>query len=135
MISELFLNPLLPRAIVLGVFGGIALILTITYSRRGPLVYISYAAMAVAMALLVARHATLSFSVKTTAAFAAFFVATLLASFAVAVLGERQRERLRREKRLALDSPGLSTWGQLWRLGSVMLAGLVGAMGIVFMAS
>ena len=135
MLSDLLLNPLFPRAIVLGIFGGIALILTISYSRRGPLVYLSYAAMAMAMALLVARHAELSFSVKVTASFAAFFMATLLASFAVAVHGGRHREQLRRQGRLAPDSPGLSTWGQLWRLGSVMMAGLVVAMGIAFIAS
>jgi len=135
MFSDFFLNPLFPRAIVLGIFGGIALILTIIYSRRGPHVYISYAAMAVVMALLVARHETLSFGAKSTAAFAAFLVATALASFAVAVQGERHREELRRQKRLAPDSPGLSTWGQVWRLGSVMLAGLAAAIGIVFVAS
>ena len=135
MFSEIFINPLLPRALVLGAFAGIALILTISFSRQGPLVFIPYAALALAMAFLMVRHDTFSFGARTIASFSAFVVATLFAYCAAAILGARARERLRRKGRLGDDRSRLSPWGRAWRMGALGLAGLVAAVGIVFVAA
>ena len=48
---SVFSNPALPRAIVVGLFGGAGLALTSIYSRRGPLIYPVYAAILAALAL------------------------------------------------------------------------------------
>ncbi len=51
MVPELLINPALPRALVLGAFGGVGLVLTVVYSRRGPMIFLPYAALLVALAL------------------------------------------------------------------------------------
>ena len=45
MFPELLVNPALPRALAVGAFGGVGLVLTVVYSRRGPMIFVSYAAL------------------------------------------------------------------------------------------
>ncbi len=137
MVPELLINPALPRALVLGAFGGVGLVLTVVYSRRGPMIFLPYAALLVALALLLSRFGDLPYASRFVAAFTGFVIATIPAYVAVGVLGKRQRERLRREGRLfaAPPPPLVALWGRVWRLGLVLVvAGIVSA-GVAFVAA
>src|SRR3954463_6287512 len=74
-VIDIIQNPAFPRAIVLGLFGGIGLALTATYSRRGPLIYPVYAAVLAAPTLLLARYASLPYDARVVAALAGFCAA------------------------------------------------------------
>jgi len=77
-ISSIFQNPLQLRALVLGAVTGSALVLIAAFSSRGPLMFVPYAAMFSALAPLLARYRSESFSSRTGAAFGAFLVATMI---------------------------------------------------------
>ena len=55
MLPELLVNPALPRALTVGAFGGVGLVLTVVYSRRGPMIFVPYAALLAALAVLLSR--------------------------------------------------------------------------------
>ena len=78
---ELLSNPALPRAVVVGLFGGAGLSLTIVYSRRGPMIYVAYAALLVALALLLSRYAELTYFTRFVAALSGFAVACAAVAF------------------------------------------------------
>jgi hypothetical protein len=91
MPTDIIQNPVFPRAIVLGLFGGIGLALTATYSRRGPLIYPVYAAVLASLTLLLSRYATLGFSVRLIAALAGFCAASAVLYAAVGILSKKNR--------------------------------------------
>lgn len=76
--SQTISSPLLSRAMVMGALGGIALILVSMYSSRGPLVFIPYAALFVALVPLLARYSYLPFRARTWAGVSAYLTASLL---------------------------------------------------------
>ena len=80
VLADLLSSAALPRALVLGVFGGIGLALTVVYSRRGPMIYPAYAAFLAALALLLARYPDLAYGQRLTVALASFLTAGLIAS-------------------------------------------------------
>jgi hypothetical protein len=134
MFPELLVNPALLRALAVGAFGGVGLVLTVVYSRRGPMIFVPYAALLAALTLLLSRFGQLPYAPRFAAAFAAFAIATLPVYVAVGVLGRRQRERLRREGRLSAEPPRLSLWGHVWRIGFVIAAGGIVTAGVAFVA-
>ena len=92
--KDLIANPLVARALVVGIFGGIGLSLTSIYSRRGPMIYPVYAALLAALTLLLARYSQLSYSIRASAALVGFATATFISYLTVGVLANRQRDRL-----------------------------------------
>src|SRR5947208_15575106 len=136
MFPELLVNPALPRALTLGAFGGVGLVLTVVYSRRGPMIFVPYAALLAALAVLLSRFGDLPYASRFVAAFAGFVIATIPAYVAVGVLGNRQRERLRREGRLSAEPPPrFALWGRAWRLGLVLVASGIVSAGVAFVAA
>lgn len=133
--AELLSNPAVPRALVVGAFGGAGLILTMTYSRRGPLIYPVYAALLAALALLLARYSSVPFAGRFAAAFAGVAVATALAYIATGVHASRARERLQREGRLPPNPLGISALGHLWRLSGLVALGMIASAGVAFLAT
>src|SRR5437762_13585278 len=130
MVPELLINPALPRALVLGAFGGVGLVLTVDYSRRGPMIFLPYAALLAALALLLSRFGDTPYASRFVAALTLFVIATIPAYVAVGVLGKRQRGRLRREGRLSAEPPPplIALGGRGWRLGLLLVvAGIVSA--------
>jgi hypothetical protein len=61
----------LERALVIGLFGGAALVLTNLYSRRGPLIYPVYAAILFTLGLSLSRATALGFGARLAATSAA----------------------------------------------------------------
>jgi hypothetical protein len=132
---ELLANPALPRAVVVGVFGGVGLALTTIYSRRGPLIYPAYAALLAALALLLARYDTLALSERFAAALAGFLVASSALYATVTVLSDRQRRQLVADGRLPASSARLPLSGHAWRLGSLLAIGVIISAGIAYITS
>ena len=133
-IAGLLSNPALTRALVLGLFGGAGLVLTTVYSRRGPLIYPVYAAFLAALTMLLARYPGVTYPVRFAIALAGFLTASALLYVAVSVLGDRQRERLRREGRLP-PGGGVRFFGHLWRVGFLVAVGAVVSAGVAFIAA
>jgi hypothetical protein len=136
-LSELWANAVFSRAVVLGLFGGVGLVLTVVYSRRGPLIYPVYAALLAALALLVARYPGISYAGRFGAALAGFLVASGALYVAVGILADRQRRRLVAQGRLpasALEAR-LSLGGHAWRLGFLLAVGTIASAGIAYIAS
>src|SRR5256885_9730098 len=134
MLPELLVNPALPRALAVGAFGGVGLVLTVVYSRRGPMIFVPYAALVAELTLLLSRFEQLPYAPRFAAAFAAFAIATVPVYVAVGVLGKRQRERLRREGRLSTEPPpaAVSLWGHVCRIGfGIAACGIPSAGGAV----
>src|SRR4051812_20445642 len=100
MTTSVVLSHVIAQAAVVGIFGGIGLALTATYSRRGPLIYPVYAALLAALAVLLTRYASLSFGERVVAALVGFSVASAGLYVAVGVLAQRGRRRLVRQGRL-----------------------------------
>jgi drug/metabolite transporter superfamily protein YnfA len=134
VLAELLSSPALPRALVLGVFGGAGLVLTMIYSRRGPLIYPVYAALLAALALLLARYPSEPFGARFAAAFGGFLVATAMAYVAVSIRGGQEAQRLRREGR-QMAQGGVTPLGHLWRLGLVLGIGAAVSAGVAFVAA
>lgn len=133
--AEFVANPAFPRAIVLGAFGGIGLVLTTIYSRRGPLVFVPYAALVAALAVLLARYPELPYAARLGAGLAGFLVASAALYVTAAIRGDRGRRRLVAEGRLpasALDGIPLS--GHAWRLGLLVAVGTILSAGIAYIA-
>src|SRR5690349_19128219 len=82
-------SPLFLRALVLGALAGVGLVLVQVFSTRGPLIFIPYVVMFAALAPLLARHRDEAFVAQTTAGFAAFVTATLVAYAYVMVWANR----------------------------------------------
>ena len=85
--------PLLTRAILIGALGGIGLILTQVYSRRGPLLFPVYAGILASLALVTTRFTAVPFSAAFVSVLAGMTVATMLALASVLVIGGKQRRK------------------------------------------
>jgi len=133
-LTEFLSNPALPRALVLGLFGGAGLVLTIVYSRRGPLIYPTYAAFLAALTLLLARYPGVPYPARFAIALAGFLTASALLYVAAGVLAERQRDRVRREGRLP-PGGGVPFLGHLWRIAFLVAVGAVVSVGVAFIAA
>ena len=135
--TELILNPAFPRALVLGAFGGIGLVLTAIYSRRGPLIFAPYAAFLAALTLLLARYPSLTYSTRVAAGLAGFLVASVALYAATGVLANGARRRCVAEGRLpeAALHYRLPLWGHAWRLSFLVGVGTVVCMGLAFVAA
>jgi hypothetical protein len=129
-------NPALPRAIVLGGFGGIGLSLTAIYSRRGPLIFPVYAAILAALALLLSRYSDAPFSTRLGAALAGFLVASAALYVTVSALSSRARRELVFEGKLrtAALNAHLSLAGHAWRILFLVAVGALLASGIAYIA-
>jgi len=130
-------NPLLPRAIVLGVFGGIGLALTPVFTRRGPMILPVYAALLAALAFLVARYTDVSYAARTFAVFAAYSVASFALYLATGVRANRERRRSVELGRLPASALTfrLSLFGHAWRLGFLAGLGFVLSAAVAFIAN
>src|SRR5436309_12839557 len=119
MFPELLANPALPRALAVGAFGGVGLVLTVVYSRRGPMIFVPYAALLAALTLLLSRFGQLPYAPRFAAAFAAFGIGTVPVYVAVGRCGKRQRESLRCEGCLSGEPPPLlfAVGDHVWRNG------------------
>lgn len=131
--TEVFTHPVFSRAVVLGLFGGVGLVLTTMYSRRGPLIFPVYAAFLAAVAVLLARYADIAFPARLVAAMAAFVVAASIHYVAVAFSANRQRRQLHEQQpHMPLTIP---FFGHVWRLSVLFTAGLIASAGVAFLAS
>ena len=136
MLEDLLSNPALPRAIVVGLFGGVGLACTTVFSRRGPLVLPVYAALLGALALLLARYPALSYGTRLVAALAGYVTASLLLYAAAGLRAREDRRRLQREGRLpAGPLRGVSPFGHAWRVGLLLAVGAVASAGVAFVAA
>jgi len=126
--SELVTHPAFARAAVLGVFGGIGLVLTTMYSRRGPLMFPVYAAFLGSLVVLLARYADIAFPIRLSAAMAGFVVAAAMHYVAVVISSNRDRRRMG----ITQDVPFL---GHVWRLSLLFAAGFIASAGVAFVAS
>ena len=136
MFDALLANPALSRAVVVGLFGGVGLACTVTYSRRGPLIFPVYAALLGALALLLARYGALTYGARLAAALAGFMTASLLLYVAVGFKAAAQRRQLQKQGRLPPgDLHGPSLFGHAWRLGFLVAVGTVVSAGVAFVAA
>jgi len=133
--SELLANALVPRAAVVGIFGGIGLALTSIYSRRGPMIYPVYAALLAALAALLARHSQLSFEIRMFSALVGFAVATAISYVVVAILARRQRQVLVLDGRVPPGARGVSLWGHVWRWTFLLSIGAALSAALAFVSA
>jgi hypothetical protein len=133
-----FADPLslaaISRALVVGAFGGIGLALTVTYSRRGPLIYPVFAALLAALALLLSRYATLPYSARFAAALAGFVTACVPFYAATLASAARSRRRAIARGRLPAGAHGPAAAAHLGPAGLLMCAGAIVSAGIAFIA-
>src|SRR4051812_5807301 len=124
-VIDIIQNPAFPRAIVLGLIGGIGLALTATYSRRGPLIYPVYAAVLAALTVLLARYASLPYDARVVAALAGFCAASAVLYVAIGILSKKNREQLVARGRLpaAALQYRTSLLGHAWRGGFLRAVG------------
>ena len=132
---ELLANPAFPRAIVVGVFGGAGLALTMIYSGRGPLIYPVYAALLTALALLLARYDAMLLVERFAAALVGFLVASAILYITVGIRSDQQRRRLLVQGRLSATSGRLPLWGHTWRLAFLLAVGVITSAGIAYITS
>jgi hypothetical protein len=118
------------RAIVIGAFGGAALVLTQIYSRRGPLIYPVYAAILVTLGLFLTRAAGLGFGARLLICFVALLVSTAIALVATQLRAARARARLL-AKGGALG-PGRAP---IWGLPLVLLILITASAGVAYVSS
>lgn len=127
------MHPVFARSLVLGVFGGVGLVLTTVFSRRGPLNFPVYAGFLAALAVLLARYSDIAFPQRLLAAMTAFIVAASTHYVAVVIHSNRQRRLLRRDNpQIPLTIPLI---GHVWRLSSLFTIGLIASAGVAFLAS
>jgi len=128
------MNPLLPRALVLGIIGGAALVLTTVYSRRGPMILPVYAGLLIALAFVAARFETVAYLPRLVAVFTAYCLASAELYVAAVILADRDRKRLVAQARLPVSAlrDRLPLAGHLWRLAALAGAGIVVSAVVAF---
>ncbi|MEO5818005.1 MAG: hypothetical protein ABIT20_22240 [Gemmatimonadaceae bacterium] len=136
-VESLLLNPLMPRALVLGLFGGAGLVLTSLYARRGPAIYPVYAAFLTLLAFELARYDHLTYAARFSAALSAFIMASAALWMTTLLLADRARRDLVIAGRLPAAAlryrrPLVS---HAWRLGALLLVGLLVSAGVAFVAA
>lgn len=129
-------DALFPRAIVLGIFGGIALALTPIFTRRGPMILPVYAALLAALGFLAARYTTIPYAARALAVFAGYCVASLALYIASGLLADRDRRRQVEQGRLPASALAvrISIIGHAWRLCALAAIGFVLSAGVAFLA-
>ena len=137
MTSTLLWNPVLSRAMVVGLFGGAGLALTATYSRRGPLIYPVYAALLAVLAALLARFPDASYGTRLVACLVGFMVASSGLYIAVGILSRRSRRRLVARGRLPESALACRTslGGHAWRIAFLVAVGTIASAGVAFVAA
>jgi hypothetical protein len=133
--KDLIANPLVARALVIGIFGGVGLALTLIYSRRGPTIYRVYAALLAALTMLLARHSELSYASRVAAALVGFVTATLASYVTAGILASRQREALIAEGRLPRGAHGVSLVGHAWRWAFLLSTGALVSAALAFISA
>jgi hypothetical protein len=126
--SDLFINDVFPRALVIGLFGRVGLALTARASRYGPAILPVYAAVVVVLGLLLARYSEMRFAVLFTAAFASYVVASLMLYVTVNQNANAARRRAGRNVRVPL-------LGHAWRLSLIVGSGAFVGLAVAFVAS
>jgi|SRR5215831_15890636 len=121
---------LIARALVIGGFGGAALVLTQIYSRRGPMIYPVYAAILFALGLFLSRASGFGFGARLLACFAAVLLSTAITFVATLVLAARARARLLAEGRTL--APGHAP---IWGLPLVLLLLATASAGVAFVSA
>jgi hypothetical protein len=121
---------LLPRALVIGAFGGAALVLTQIYSRRGPLIYPVYAAILFTLGLFLMRATGLGFGARLLICLVAVLLSTAMTLLATLVLAARARTRLLAEGRTLV--PGRAP---IWGLPLVLLILVTASAGVAYVSS
>ena len=134
---DLVTNPAFSRAIVIGLFGGAGLALTVLYSRRGPLIYPVYAVILAALAVLLARYPDLRYAERFATALAGFLVASAALYIMSLILSGAHRRRLVAQGRLPESAlhRRLPLLGHAWRLGFLAAVGSIVCAGLAFIAA
>jgi hypothetical protein len=121
---------LLLRALVIGAFGGVALVLTQIYSRRGPIIYPVYAAILLTLGLFLMRAVGLGFGARLLICFVAVLLSTAMTFVATLVLAARARARLLAQGRTLV--PGHAP---IWGLPLVLLILVTASAGVAYVSS
>jgi hypothetical protein len=135
IMRDFIANPLVLRAMVVGVFGGVGLSLTSIYSRRGPLIYAVYAALLAALAVLLARRSQMPYDVRVLAALVGFTTASVISYVTVGILARRRRAALVAEGRLQPGATGVSLLGHVWRWGFLLSIGVIVSAALAFVSA
>jgi hypothetical protein len=98
------------------------------------MIYLPYAALLVAMGLLLSRYPQLPYTVRFVAVLGGLVVATVPLYVAVGILSARARERRRREGKLP-SVEGLSIWGRAWRVAFLLTLGVIASAGVAYVAA
>jgi hypothetical protein len=116
------------RAIVMGVFGGIGLILMHALARRAFIVYLMYAALLLSTALMLGQFDSLPFAVRFSAVLISVTVASFLFYVRVAIRSARaaQRRLLEGKPPIPVDRPW---WGFPFVVGA--LAAVSGGVAVL----
>ena len=118
------------RALVIGAFGGAALVLTQIYSRRGPLIYPVYGAILFTLGVFLVRAPELGFGARLLICFVAVFVSTAMTLVATLVLAARARARL-----LAQGGTLMPGHAPIWGLPLVLLILITASAGVAYVSS
>jgi hypothetical protein len=122
--------PALGRGLVIGAFGGAALVLTQLYSRRGPLIYPVYAAILFVLGLALSRTVGLSFLARVAVALSGMLLSTLCTLVATMVLAARVRRRV-----LAFGQPVAPGYVPVWGFPLILLVLIAASAGVAYVSS
>ena len=136
-LTHLISIPALPRAIVVGLFGGAGLALTTVYSRRGPLIFPVYAAILAALTILLARYQSVSYADKFLIALVGFSVSSAVLYVTVVIRADRARRSLVASGRLPASAltTHLPVGGHAWRIGVLLAIGVLVSAGVALVAT
>ena len=112
-------NPVYIRALIVGVFGGLSLVLTHTFSRRGPLIFPVYAAILLVATLVTAQFPGLTFGTRFASVLLSLIVATACSLTEISYRAAR-----RARARAQTGKPPLPNAAPGWGMPSVV-GGLV----------
>jgi len=99
------------------------------------MIYLPYAALLVAMGLLLSRYSQLPYIARFAAALAGLLIATVPLCVAVGILSARAREELRSEGRLPPHIAGSSMWARTLRVAFLLLLGVIASAGVAYVAA
>jgi hypothetical protein len=122
--------------VVVGLFGGMGLVATELWSRRGPRIFIPYAALLFVLGLVLTRYAGEPFSTRFVGAMAGFLIASVPLYYTVGRMAALQRVMLVRKGRLPPEALywRLSVAGHVWRLGVLVVIGAALSAGVAYVA-
>jgi hypothetical protein len=113
---------LFARALVVGVFGGVGLLLGYCFSTRGAIMFPIYAAILAVTALVMAQFPGLSFAVRFGGLMLAMSVATAIALVGVLYNAERQRQARAQRGLPPVEGGGAPWWSAPFVFASVAAA-------------